>query len=59
MPFSLFIDLQGHWSGFIEILVGTFQRKAITFEVIELEPSNVVILCLELCSQKSQIIEAL
>ena len=49
MSFSVFTNLQGHWSGFTKIVVGTFQKKAVTFEEIELEPSNFAILCLTWC----------
>ena len=46
MSFSIFTNLQGHWPGFTKIVVGTFQKKAVTFEVKQLEPSNFAILCL-------------
>ena len=29
MPFSVFIDLQRHWPGFTNIVVDTFQKKAV------------------------------
>ena len=58
MSFFIFTNLQGHWPGFTKIVVGTFQKKPVTLEVIELEPSNFAILCLIWCNQKSQIIEA-
>ena len=40
MPFSVFADSQGHKPGFTKIVVSTFQKKAVTFEVKQLEPSN-------------------
>ena len=43
--FSVFTDLQGHYPGFTKIAVGTFQKKAVTFEVKQLEPSDLAILC--------------
>ena len=50
MSFSIFTNLQGHWPGFTKIVVGTFQKKPVTLEVIELEPSNFAILCLIWCN---------
>ena len=38
--FSVFTNLQGLWPGFTKIAVGTFQKKAVTFEVKQLEPSK-------------------
>ena len=58
MLFSIFTDLLVHWPGFTKIVVGTFQKKPVTLEVIKLEPSSFAILCLIWCNQKSQIIEA-
>ena len=46
MSFSIFTNLQGHWPGFTKLVVGTFQKKAVTFEGIKLEPLNFAILCL-------------
>ena len=46
MSFSVFTDLQGHWPGFTKIVVGIFHRKAVTFEVMKLQPSNFAISCL-------------
>ena len=46
VPFSVFTNVQGHWSGFTKILAGTFQEKGVTFEEKLLEPSNCTILCL-------------
>ena len=46
MSFFVFTDLQGLLPEFTEIIVGTFETKAVTFEGIELEPLNFAILCL-------------
>ena len=45
MSFSDFTDVQGRWPGFTKIVVGSLQRKAVTFEVMESEPSNFAIRC--------------
>ena len=50
MSFSIFTNLQGHWPGFTKVVVGTFQKKAVTLKVIELDPSNFAILCLIWCN---------
>ena len=54
MSFSIFTYLKRHRPGFTKIVVGIIEKKAVTFEVTELEPSKFSILY-----QKSQIIEAL
>ena len=41
--FSVFTNLKGHWPGFTKIPVGSFQKKAVTFEVKQLESSNFAI----------------
>ena len=38
MSFSVFTALQGHLPGFTKILVGTFQKTAVAFQVMQLEP---------------------
>ena len=46
MSFSDFTDVQGRWPGFTKIVVGSLQIKGLTFEVMELDPSNFAMLCL-------------
>ena len=44
--FYVFTYLQGHWPELTKMAVGAFQKKALTFEVKQLEPWKFVILCL-------------
>ena len=45
MAFSIFTNLQGHWPEPTNIVVGTFQKKVVTFEVTQLELSNFAVTC--------------
>ena len=56
--FFLFTNLHGHRPGFTKVLVSTYQKKAVTFEVKYLETSYCATSCLIWCPYKSQIMEA-